>query len=691
MKNLLFEVLTEEIPARFIDLAVTNLKLLAESNLKDYRLRFHKVITGATPRRLTLFVENLAEKQEDLEEEVLGPPAKVALDENGEHTKAALGFANKHGALPSELYLKETPKGTYLALKVKQKGEETAKLLPQILTKILTELPFPKKMIWGERRFPFARPIRSLLCLWGDEVLEFTIAGLKTSNFTYGHRFLSKEPLTLRQASWEEYYHLLKENWVILLPEERKKMTEEAVFRVCKGKGIPEIEPSLLEENANLVEYPFTILGFFDPKFLRLPKELIKASLQEHQRYFLLRDTKGELLNLFVSVNNNRVREERVLQEGHERVAKARLEDALFYYERDLKHSMDEWVEALKGIVYHVKCGTLYQKMERLKALAKELAKPLNLTSGLTSLERACHYAKADLASEVVKEFPSLQGIMGKHYYQIQFKEEEVAQAILEQYYPLPGGEELPQTVPGLILSLCDKIDHLCALIGVEERSTGESDPFGLRRAVFGLIKIIIGKELNLELRPILIKACDLLKKQNYLKNPNTLEEAENFIRKRLETEFLNQGFPKSLIHTVLSKSLNPYEQFLKLKVLKELQETSRFEDLLTSFKRIYLILKNQDLAKISSLYPEKFQTEEERALFSWYHTHSQDYYRFLHDVKDYRKALELLATLRPLVDRFFEEVFVMVEDEVIKNNRLALLNKIYLLFHEFGDFEHLL
>jgi len=689
MKNLLFEVLTEELPARFIPVGVKALAELARKYFADYRLSYRDIKTAGTPRRLVLFVEGLSEKQPDLEEEVVGPSTKVALDDQGNYTKAALGFASKHGVDPSKLYIKETPKGTYIALKILKQGEETIKLLPLILPKILLEIPFPKKMIWGEVRFPFARPIRSILCLFGESVVPLEIACLKSVDHTSGHRYLGSKIIKITKADFAQYQRELRENWVIVDPDERKRLTEEEIKRVAKEKGIPEIEQALLEENANLVEFPFPTLGSFDKRFLRMPEELTKTALQEHQRYFILRDNAGRLLNFFVAVNNNRVRDEKILIAGHERVAKARLEDAFFYYERDLKHSLEDWVSSLKGIVYHIKCGNLYEKTERLKELSVFLAERLGFTSEIELVKKASYYAKADLASEVVKEFPSLQGVMGKHYYFHHFRDEVIAKAIEEQYLPKPNDERLPETTVGTILSICDKVDHVVALIGVNEKPTGESDPYGLRRAAFGVIKILLGKELDLELEHLIERACELLSKQGYLKNNAVKEETVEFFRRRLEGEFLSLGFSKEFIYAVIKTSLNPYDQLLRLKAMSTISQKGMLEDILTAFKRVYAILKNQDLKSLPSPTIPLFELQAEKNLWEACSNLKESYFPKL-ESKDYEGALLLLLELKPYIEEFFDKVFVMVEDKRLRSNRLSLLKEVFNLYQAFAYFESL-
>jgi glycyl-tRNA synthetase beta chain len=687
-KNLLFEIGTEELPARFIEPALESILSFTQKKLKDLELTFEDIKVGGTCRRLSLFIEALAEKQSDKEEEILGPSLKIGQDEKGNYTPALLGFVKKHSAELNQLFIKDTPKGPYFCLKKLISGQKTIELLPNFLIELLHNIYFPKRMHWGNFDFTFARPIKWLLALYGEELIPLEIATIKSQRLTYGHRFLSPGPINIASANWEYYKEELLKNYVILEVEERKNHTLKSIHEVSVNIGIPVIEEDLLRENANLLEYPFPVLGRFSEKFLKLPEKLVITALQEHQRYFFLRNTRGELLPYFIAVNNNKPKNPEIVIQGHERVARARLEDALFYYERDIKRPLKSYVEKLKGIVYHIKCGTLFEKTERLIGIGKYLGKHLFPYISPQDIEKACLYAKADLATEVVKEFPGLQGYMGNQYLSLE-GEKNIAPAIYEQYLPSPKDEAYPETTLGIILSLADKIDHLCALIGAGEKVSGEGDPYALRRAAYGIIKILLIKEIDLKLEPLLDFSLSLLKNQGYLKNKRALQDLLEFLRKRLEGEFLSIDFTKNFIQVVINQPLNPHIQHLKLKALKEIFPREDFQDLATLFKRITQILKNIDLSTLPAIDPQLFEYEAEKKLFEKSST-LEPILLQLELEKNYLKYLEELLQFKPLIDTFFDEVFVMVDEEKLRFNRLSLLKRVSEYFYSFGDLSSL-
>ncbi len=687
--NLLLEIGTEELPARFIFPALKSLKEETERLLKTLGLSYEEVLTGGTFRRLSLFVKNLDAKQEDREEEILGPSLRAGLDEKGNFTKAALGFARKHGVAPQELKIKETKKGKYFCVVKKIKGEETESLLEKHLPELIRRIYFPKRMRWGNYDFTFGRPIRWIVCLFGKKIIPFEIAGVKSGNFSYGHRFLSKEKILIEDADWESYENKLRDEFVILLPEERIDYTRKTIQEVVSPFGEVDLDEELLIENANLVEFPFPVVGTFPEKFLELPSSLIKTVLKEHQRYFcVLRN--GELVNHFVAVNNNRAKNMKIITKGHEKVTKARLEDAKFYYERDLKRELEEFLEELKSMVYHIKIGTLWDKTERLIKLGEFLNEKLELCPEREVLKEALRFAKVDLPSELVGEFPSLQGEMARIYL-LKKGKKEIAEAVYEQYLPLPDKEErLPQTPEGIILALSDRIDHLASLFGAGEKPSGERDPYGLRRAAFGIIKILINKRLFLNLKEVFLKALSLLRDQGFISDLEVLSDLFQFFGKRLEGEFLSLGFSKEMIRCVMAaENLDPYDVFLKLKSLQSFQKAQDFEEFFTGFKRAVQILKNQKLPE-KEVNPSLFEKEEETKLFKKVLELEGKINKYLQE-KDYSKFLETLSEIKPFVDDFFDKVFVMVEDEDLRNNRLLLLKKVVSLFEKFGDLTHLI
>ena len=690
-KNLLLEIGTEELPARFIFPALNSLKLEAEKLFSHYRLFYKKIETGGTFRRLSLFVEDLAEKQTDIEEEITGPSVKIGLDENGNFTNAAIGFAKKHNVSPSDLKIKKTKKGEYFYIKKKILGKPTFEILPELILQLFKKIYFPKTMRWGTYNFYFGRPIRWILCLFGNQVVPIEIAGIKSDRKFFAHRFLSPNPLTLETADWNKYKELLKKHFVILSPEERIEATKKSIQEITENIGKAEIDEELLIENANLVEYPFPILGSFPQEFLNLPEELIIVALKEHQRYFCVRNKNGKLLNYFVAINNNLPKNQEVVKKGHEKVTKARLEDAKFYYEKDLKTPLEEMLKKLSGIVYHVKCGTLADKTERLVLLSEFLNEHLQLCPNKENLKKIARFSKVDLASEVVKEFPSLQGTMGWIY----AKKEglgDLAYAIYEQYLPLPGKNELPQTPEGIILALTDRIDHLCALFGVGEKPTGEKDPYGLRRSAYGIIKILIGKRLFLDLKICIEKALSLLENQNFLKTEKQklAEEIISFLKGRLKAELLSQNYPKEIINCVIDSSLDIWEIYLKIKALHAFQKEVDFENFFIGFKRIVQILKNVDTNTLPEINPAYFKEQAEKDFYQKIKSLEKELIS-LYEERKYLEYLKLLGELKPFVDRFFDEVFVMTEDEKLRLNRLSLLNYAYSLFKNFGNFSVLI
>lgn len=543
-------------------------------------------------------------------------------------------------------------------------------------------------MRWGNFDFSFARPIKWLLALFGSEVIPIERAGIKSNKFTKGHRFLSKEKLQVDIADWDFYKNLLHSHYVILEVEERKAYTRKTIEELSKSYGKVIIEESLLDENANLVEFPFPIIGKFPEKFLNLPEKLVITALQEHQRYFYLVDENNRLLPYFIAVNNNKPVDERVVIRGHERVAKARLEDAYFYYERDLKEKLQNKIHKLKGMTYHIKAGSLYDKTLRIKELTKFLKEKLFPELSEDLVERAGYYSKVDLVTEVVKEFPSLQGYMGAHYLILE-GEEEIGHAIYEQYLPTSKDETLPESNLGILLALADKLDHLTALIGAGEKISGEGDPYGLRRAAYGIIKILLGKKLYLDLEPACIFALNLLEQQGFLKNEEAFTEIVDFIKKRMEGEFLALGFSKNFIYSILNQPLNPYKNYLKLMALKEIYNQKEFQDLVILFKRITQILKNTNPTLLPQINPEHFEEEMEYTLFQKMREEAQSL-KNLDLENNFSGYLIKLLSFKRIIDEFFEKVYVMVEDKKIRENRLSLLYQLSLFFYNFGDLSYL-
>ncbi len=681
-KDLLFEIGTEELPARFLDPALKALKDLAAQEFHHLGLNYEGLKTLGTPRRLTLSVAGLQERQPDRQEEILGPPAKAAFDLEGRPTKAALGFAKKHQVSTEELQIKKTPKGEYICLVKTIKGKETFELLPDLLYRLIVSLPFPKSMRWASHKIRFARPIRWVLALYGKRVVPLEVAGLKAQALTFGHRFMAPEAFEVED--FVGYVRRLREAFVIVEPEERLARTKDEITAAAlevKGKALE--DPDLLHENANLVEFPYATLGKFDKKFLALPEPVLITAMREHQRYFAVVDQEGKLLPYFIAINNIKPPDPSLLRAGHERVLKARLEDAGFYFERDRKIPLAERVKELANVVYHAKLGTLYDKTKRLEALSAWLARKL-APEKVSLAQRAAHLAKADLVTELVQEFPSLQGIMGREYALLSGEEKEVAEAIYEHYLPLTAGGKLPQTTTGALVALADKMDTLCAFFGIGEKPTGTTDPFGLRRAAYGLIEILLARGYSLSLSGFINEALKLL--EDFLeKTPReTLLEVKQFLARRLESALASRGFEKASIRAVMAVGFDDPQDVLKrLEALEKVRKSPDFTALAVGFKRVMNMVK-----KLEEELPfeEKLLVEEaERELYEAYRKVREEVFPYL-EAGQYEKALGELLTLKGFIDRFFDKIFVMVEDKALRENRLALLQRIAKLFLSVAD-----
>ncbi len=684
-KDLLFEIGTEELPARFIAPALKALKDLAKRELERLSLSFEGIKTLGTPRRLTLYVAGLAEAQPDRTEEVLGPPKKVAFDEEGRPTKAAEGFAKKQGVSVEELRVKTTERGEYVFVEKTFPGQKTIDLLPEFLKRLVSDLPFPKSMRWGTYHLRFARPIRWFLALYGRKVVSFTLAGVRAEGVTYGHRFLAPEPIEV--DDFVDYVRKLREAYVIVEPEERLARTLDEVTDAALSAGGEILkDQELLEENANLVEFPYATLGRFDEKFLSLPRPVLITAMKEHQRYFAVVDQEGRLLPRFVAVNNTKPEDPSALIAGHERVLRARLEDANFYFERDRRRPLAERVKELAAVGYHAKLGTLYDKVKRLEALSSWLAQKL-APEKIDVVRRAAYLSKADLVTELVQEFPSLQGVMGREYALLSGEPEEVAEAIYEHYLPLHAGGELPRTVPGALVALADKFDTLCAFFAIGEKPSGAADPFGLRRAAYGLIEIILAHSFRLSLAETVRESLRLL--EDFVSwDEDLVEEIKAFVARRLEGALTNRGLAEDLVRAVMAVGYDDLVDTLRrAEALSRVRETADFPALAVGFKRVMNMVKKlgEELS-----FDEKLLVEEaEKALWQAYLQVKKESLPQI-EAGDYEAALREFLKLKAPIDRFFDEVFVMVEDRILRENRLALLQKVAKLFLRVADLSYL-
>lgn len=676
-KDFILEIGTEEIPARFMGAVISQMEDMTRQWLTSNRLASEAAAAYGTPRRLVVYITGLAEKQEEFTEEVKGPAKKAAFDAEGKPTKAAEGFARGQGVEVNDLIVRETPNGEYIFAVKKRVGQETSGLLPEFCTSLITGLSFPKPMRWGSKEMRFARPIRWLLSLFDEQVVPFEIEGLPSDRITYGHRFLSQGPVVINHAS--EYFGKLKDKYVIVNQTERKALIWNQIVALAAAEGgqvVPDDE--LLEEVTQLLEYPTALCGGFAEDYLRLPKEVLITPMREHQRYFPVVDSAGKLLNKFITVRNGTDTFLDTVKEGNEKVLRARLADAEFFYVEDLKVPLRDNVEKLKKIVFHESLGTVYEKVERVMELGNYLAQELGITETavLESVKQGAYLSKADLVTNVVYEFPELQGIMGKEYAQKNGEPMAVADTIFEHYLPRFSGDILPATDPGRLVSIADKIDTIVGCFAVGIQPTGSQDPYALRRQALGICYIALDARLEFSVTGLIDKAYSLYagKIKAKLSADQTRDEVMEFFRLRLKNIFSDKGYSYDVVDAVLAAGYDKLSDTLqRIDALANLRNQEIFGKLLTAYNRVANLAKN---AVNDGVDPQLFTEEVERSLYAEFIKAGDEMKIFLKE-HQYRQFLQRFALLQQYIDNFFDGVMVMIDDEKIKNNRLALLRNI--------------
>jgi glycyl-tRNA synthetase beta chain len=684
-QDLLLEIGTEEIPARFVIGALESLRRLAEERLQQARLPYREIKTVGTPRRLALLAFGLEPVQTDREEIIIGPPRSSAFGEDGQPTKVALGFARAKGVPVEDLSLLETPKGVYLGLKKKITGRSASAVLPELLPQLILDLTFPKNMRWGTSSLRFARPIHWIVALYGAEVIPFSLEGISSGRETYGHRFMAPKPISLTQAG--EYAERLRSGKVIVDPQERRSiLTRELEIQARKAGGQVRIDQQLLDEVTNLVEWPVPVTGQFEPDFLKLPAEVLVTSMKEHQRYFPLVDERGTLINRFIAVNNTQVTDEQRVIRGHEKVLRARLSDARFFFQEDTKEPLEGKVERLRGVVFHSQLGTSYEKVERVTELAAYLA--LLLVPGKEALVRRCaRLAKADLTSHMVGEFPSLQGVMGREYARLSGEDPEVAQGIFEHYLPLSAQDLAPGSDTGALVGLADRLDTLAGFFSLNQIPSGSADPYALRRQAQGVILITWARDYGFHLGEALDQAISLYPGLSALEPGLVKGNLLEFLGPRLEYLLTSQGHKKEVVEAVLAAGWSDLSEVrLRTRALSQFQNHSEFFSLTIGCKRALNILKGINPAAIEAVREAWFLEEAEIQLYGKIKENKENLNQLLEN-GSYTEYLQNLAMLREYIDRFFEQVLVMAPDEKIKNNRLALLLELTSLFNRFALF----
>ncbi len=680
--ELFLEIGTEEIPAGFLPVAMRDMERLMRKELETARVAFEAIRTFATPRRLALAVTGLASEQPRQELSVSGPSVKVAFDADGNPTKAALGFARSNGVEVSDLQQVETDKGTYLFLSKVEEGRKTADLLPEILPRLIANIPFKKSMRWKDLEVRFARPMHWIVALYDGVVVPFGYGNLESGNLSRGHRFMAPESFPVRDlASWKEE---CERHFVLPEPAKRRDIIAREIERVAHAAG-GEINPdeALLDEVSFLVEDATPIIGTFEQKYLQLPRELLITTMREHQRYFTLIDKQGKLLPNFITISNTRPEDPAVVARGNERVLRARLSDAMFFWTEDQKVKLESRLDALKNVVYQAKLGTSYEKVMRFRELAAGLAAQLApADSALT--DRAALLAKCDLETGMVYEFPELQGVMGREYAKIEGEDARVATAIYEHYLPVEAGGDLPSDNLGAFVSIADKIDTICGCFGVGLIPTGSADPYALRRSAIGVLAILLDRGYRLSLVELVGKAVDLLSAKLTRPADEVKKDVVEFIRLRFVNMLTGQGQPQDVVDAVLSASFDDViDANERVKALAALKGREDFEPLAVAFKRVVNIIKGGVDTPVA---PARFEADCEKAL----HAAVQDVAKKVAAATkagDYATALQAIAGLRGAVDAFFEGVMVMAEDEAVRINRLALLTGVARLFENIADF----
>jgi glycyl-tRNA synthetase beta chain len=686
MKELLLEIGTEEIPAGFIPQALVDLEALVKKELEASRIDFNGIRTLGTPRRLVLLIESVSEKQRDGETKKIGPSKQAAFDAKGNPTKAAIGFAKSQSVPVESLTMIQTEKGEYVCAVKKESGRPTSELLVSLLPKWILSIPFQKSMKWADVPIRFARPIHWILALFGGEVVSFEVGNIRSGKITYGHRFMHSGPVPVKD--FQSYLQKTREASVIVDPGERKKKIEDEMIREgARVSGRILKDEELLNEVNFLLEYPVALCGTFDTKFLSLPREILIHSMKEHQRYFPVVDDHGKLLPHFICISNIHPKNREVVVKGNEKVLKARLSDAVFFFEDDLKISLDKRVEQLKKVVFQAKLGTSYEKVMRFKQLALWITERID-PKLREAVERTSHLCKADLVTGMVGEFPKLQGIVGKEYARLSKEKPEVAEAIYEHYLPGFAGDRLPSSPIGDIVSIADKMDTIVGCFGVGLVPTGTADPFGLRRQALGIIRIVLEKKYSISLRGLVEESEKQLKEKMERPVEEVKEEVLDFFRVRYQNFLLDKEYPFDVTDAVLSIS---FDELLdvqgRIDALRKAREWKDFESIVIAFKRAMNILKGSPPKK--EINPSLFAESAEQSLYQSFLKAKEKIGLHLNK-RDYHAALMEMTQMKKPIDEFFDGVMVMIENEAIRNNRLALLDEIGKVFLRIADFSKL-
>ena len=686
MPELFLEIGSEEIPSGYVQPALEFMREELASYFTRNRIKAETPEILGTPRRLVISVKGVDALQEDIVELFHGPSVSVAYDDQGNPTKAAIGFARGKGLDVSELTRDQTTKGEVVCARVEKKGRPTPDHLNEFLPQFIGNIPFSKKMRWADKARPFARPLHWITALFDGEPLDFSFDGIPCGNFSLGHRFLKPDKFQVKNLS--SYLEESENHFLLVNPEIRKQKILEQVQNLAReAGGLVEEDSELLSIVNYLVEFPVAIRGDFDSHFLELPKELLVMTMKYHQKYFPVTDGKGNLLPCFITISNMPAGEGQEIKKGNERVLRARLEDARFFYNEDKKKNLDDFVEPLKGVVFQKKLGTLYEKMERICGLSGILSTHTCPDKKSQAL-RAGRLCKADLVTLMVYEFPELQGVMGGYYAAHSGEESIVSQAILEHYRPAFAGDDLPASELGTVIAVADKLDTILGCIGVGLIPSGSEDPYGLRRNALGIIQIFLNRGWQVSLDELVKEGLNSMGSKLKLEPETIKNHVMDLFSQRYKTYLNAEGFPYDAIDCVLSTGLDSIVDIrAKVSAFSELKKQPYFEPLAIAFRRVVSILNDEAEGEVA---PGLLNEPAEKELFEAYLKVRDPVLRHIQN-KEFSQALEKIVEIKPAVDGFFDGVMVMVEDVSLRKNRLHLLYQISGLFSGLADFSRII
>ncbi|HEY5548570.1 MAG TPA: glycine--tRNA ligase subunit beta [Coriobacteriia bacterium] len=685
-RDLVFEIGVEEIPSAPLYAAVTQLKSLAASAFKDARLECEQIDVFGAPRRLVLVVQGLAEIQEDLDLRVKGPAVRAAFDDDGAPTKAVLGFARGKGVEVADLERGTENGGEYVYAVLRSAGEPVTAVLPALLARLISGLDWPKSQRWGSGEARFIRPVRWMLALYGAEVVPVSFAGLVAGRTTQGHRFLSDGAIEVPSVSG--YFEALERGHVMADAESRAQFIREGIESAsADAGGVAVVPEKVFAEVVNLVEYPTVAVGRFDEGFLRVPREVLETAMESHQRYFPIEDADGGLTGAFIVVHNGDPDRTEQIVHGHERVLRARLADAAFFYDEDLKVGMETWATRLEDAVFQKKLGSVADKVARVEHLAASLAAEHGAGPDETAQAvRAAHLCKADLVSHAVVEFPTLQGVMGRYYALAAGEDASVAEAILEHYRPRFAGDALPQSVPGLIVSAADKLDTICGIFALGQGPTGSADPYALRRSMIGVLTMVLEGGLRLRLDETIAASLGVYRPVLEFDLEAVGNAIKGFARGRLEIMLRDRGHAFDTVDAVLAVADDdPADAGRRCDALTAARATAPMADVAVAYARA----RNLGDAQLGTSYDRAVMGEAEVALADAIES-AESRVADAVAIADYDGALARLAELRGPIDTFFTDVLVMDPDEAVRANRLRLLNRFTALFAGVADFSRL-